>query len=166
MRSRFRLKILLASTGLAASLGAACSSTSTATEPSGGPDGGGGGGDSIWTKFGITDPKPPTVKFEDVKSPYPEDAASCKAFTESAYPDAHSCGCDNCLALQRQCDALEGCKEVTECYIGIKCTEVYSCYLAPTDTKCVPIVDKWGNTGLATAISLKLTDCAVAAKCR
>ena len=146
-------------------LGAACSSDSSGP---GGPQVGSADSlatatDSIWVKFGIDDPKPPQTIYRDKAAPYP-DAAGCKAFT-SAYPATHDCTCDACFDLQQQCDALPGCIEIAECGISIGCKDAYTCYLTPADPKCVPIIDKWGNTGLAAALSLKLGECRTTAAC-
>jgi hypothetical protein len=116
---------------------------------------------SIFKKLGIKDPKSPTVIFADLKAPY-ADAAGCKAFPSNVQ-DAHDCTCDKCFSLQQQCDAIQGCIEIAECGISIGCTDAYSCYLTPIDApvnKCVPLIDKWGNTGVAAAISLALAACA------
>jgi hypothetical protein len=157
----------LASLGLV--LGAACS----------GEDGDDGDGEvtgdvSIYDKFGI-DPPPddtPTFRFDGVASPY-EDAAGCKAF-DNPFPEVHSCSCDSCFDLQRQCDALEGCREISECGVAIGCSGANDCYLGPTapDPKdptkkgCVAVIDKWGNTGTATAIANLLGACTVEKGCR
>jgi hypothetical protein len=137
---------------------------------------GGGGGDdivipprgsgSIYDDLDIEDPEPAEFYFEDVPAAY-EDVEGCKAF-ESAYPDVHSCSCDNCFEVQRQCDSLEGCREISECGIAIGCQDAFDCYLAPMagNEMCIPIIDKWGNTGVSAALSLQLGACTVAAGCR
>lgn len=121
-------------------------------------------GGSIYKALGVEDPMPDEFHFSDVEAPY-DDVAGCKAF-DSAFPDVHSCSCDNCYDVQRQCDALQSCREIAECGIDIGCTDAYSCYLAASDPQCVPIIDKWGNTGVAVALSLQLGTCTVDAGCR
>ncbi len=112
---------------------------------------------SIFTRMGIDDPKAPEFDFDTVAKPY-DDAAGCKAFSTNIKPQ-HDCSCDSCFDIQQQCDALPGCIEIAECGTSIGCSDAYTCYLTPTDTKCVPIIDKWGNTGVSAALSLALATC-------
>jgi hypothetical protein len=152
---------------------AACSSDDGSSPPGSGGSGsianGGGGGipprgsGSVYEDLGIEDPQPDEHYFNEVSASY-DDVEGCKAFT-TAYPDIHSCSCDNCYDIQRQCDSLEGCQEISECGISIGCSDAFSCYLAPADAKCVPIIDKWGNTGVSAALSLRLGECTRAAGC-
>jgi len=163
MSRRFRLKsLLIACCGLLGALAVAC-----ADEDSGGEGEGTTKWDpeiSIWEFMDVEDPQPDETLYQDTASPY-EDAAGCKAF-ENAFPEIHDCMCDKCFDVQQQCDALEGCREIAQCGIEIGCTDAYSCYLTPADAKCVPIIDKWGNTGLAAAVSLALSACSVEQQCR
>lgn len=108
-------------------------------------------------------------QFNTLPEPYPAgDAAACKAFLEESdeIKAVHDCSCDACADLQRQCDALEGCQEISRCAIKIDCSDANDCYLVPKAPDCVPIIDKWGNTGLHTAISNRLGECTRAAACR
>jgi hypothetical protein len=160
MRHRFRARAGVSAVALAslASFFAACSSdegdpTPTANHPSG----------NIWNELGVDEPERKEVRFADVKAPY-TDIEGCKAF-KSNVPDSHDCGCENCFDIQQQCDALPGCIEIAECGISIGCTDAYTCYLTPTDAKCVPIIDRWGNTGVASALSLALSKCSQENSC-
>jgi hypothetical protein len=121
---------------------------------------------TIFKDLGVDEPKRDETRFEEVAAPY-ADEAGCKAF-DTKFPEAHDCQCENCFALQQQCDALPGCIEIAECGIEIGCTDAYSCYLtAPAGKQqCVPIIDRWGNTGTASALSLALSGCSGASKCR
>jgi hypothetical protein len=121
---------------------------------------------SIFDDLGVDDPEHDEFIFKNVKKPY-EDEAGCKAF-DSRFPDEHDCACEKCFAVQQQCDALPGCIEIAECGIEIGCTDANSCYLlAPAGKQqCVPIIDRWGNTGTASALSLTLSTCTADNKCR
>jgi hypothetical protein len=147
-------------------------------------DAGGGGG--IYRKLGVTPPgaknedgeKTPTgFDFGTVKSPY-EDADGCKAFTSKDMPKGfhapeRDCLCDNCFDLQRQCDALVGCQEIMHCVLEIGCTDANSCYLGPPKKPgvdpegkgCIEVIDRWGNGGVATALSNIIGDCTKANNC-
>ena len=154
----------------------ACSSDGTDGDGTGGN--GGGGGDSadplkppprsangsIFDDLGVKEPERKESYNKDVPSPY-EDAAECKEF-DSAFTDVHDCACDKCFKLQQQCDALQGCIEIAECGIEIGCKDANTCYLLASNTQCVPIIDKWGNTGTASAISLALSGCMFDNGCR
>ncbi|MBM4362576.1 MAG: hypothetical protein FJ104_07835 [Deltaproteobacteria bacterium] len=132
-------------------------------------------GDDILADMGVADTPglaedlKREFQFTSVAEPYPAgDVAACKGFVEASDPikAIHDCSCDECGDLQRQCDALEGCQEIARCAIEIGCSDPYSCYLLPVNGKCIPIIDKWGNTGLHTAISNRLGECTTAKKCR
>lgn len=121
-------------------------------------------GGSIFDDLGIEDPERTETRFDQVSSPY-EDVAGCKAFG-SRFPEVHDCTCEHCFDVQQQCDALDGCIEIAECGIEINCFDANSCYLLATNQKCVPIIDKWGNTGTSAALSLALSGCSQQNKCR
>jgi len=118
--------------------------------------------------------KPATLvnfRFDQVAAPYP-DAASCKTYN-SDFPAtntaARPCLCDNCFKLQQQCDALKGCREELQCVLDSGCTDIGSCYMnAPPgrpDAPCRAVVDKWGNTSIASTLVEYLGECAAANHC-
>lgn len=171
MRHRFRAWAGLCVAGLASLSFAACSSDDepTDTNNENGELAPRDKSKSVYDQLGVEDPKANETKYADKKAPY-EDVAGCKAF-DAEYPEIHDCTCDKCFDLQQQCDALDGCIEIAECAISIGCKDAYSCYLAPSPAvpdsrKCIPIVDKWGNTGLASAVSLALAACLDSNGCR
>jgi hypothetical protein len=162
-------------------LAAACASKTDGAATGGGTD----GGNDIFAKINqkpgppVTNPNPPQFLYKDVKEPYADnDTAACKAFTSDVFPAGYkssirSCMCDNCFAMQRQCDALQGCQEDTKCSMDIDCRNVNTCYLGPAVTPldptgkgCVAVVDKWGNAGVSSALQVQLSDCSTANSCR
>jgi hypothetical protein len=103
---------------------------------------------------------PKTVRFDQLKDPWTADTAdACKALKPAAgsgFPATRACGCDHCLELMHQCDALQGCIEILDCILTANCTDPNSCYLSKKSgdpTGCVDVIDKWGNTGDAVAIA-------------
>jgi len=163
MRQRFRTWAGLAVLGLTSTVIASACSSDDKKDTEG--DGNGQEG-SIFKKLGITDPERHETIFADVKAPY-TDVAGCKAFPSNV-KEAHDCDCEKCFDIQQQCDALPGCIEIAECGIEIGCTDAYTCYLTPAagKEKCVPIIDRWGNTGTAAALSLALSACSGTNNCR
>jgi hypothetical protein len=105
------------------------------------------------------------VRFDQIPAPYP-DAASCKTYT-SDFPAtnaaARPCMCDKCFAYQQQCDALKGCREELKCVLDSGCTDITSCYI--NDGPCRDVVDKWGNTSVASTLVEFLGACSVANGC-
>ncbi|HEX4337407.1 MAG TPA: hypothetical protein VH062_15935 [Polyangiaceae bacterium] len=159
----------------------ACSSDAspTANANGSGDEADGGGGD-IYKTVGVAPPAasadgtatPVPYRYDQVKSPYDDgDAAACKAFSSDDLPagfktDERSCLCDSCFMIQRECDALIGCQQIMNCILSIGCTDSNSCYLAPQKTAldpdakgCVDVIDKWGNSGVSTALSNQIGDC-------
>jgi hypothetical protein len=148
---------------------------------SGSNDADGGG---IYSKLGVPPPAasadggltPQPFDFKDVKSPY-DDVASCKTFSSADVPkdfhsDQRACLCDNCFDLMQECDALQGCQQIMKCILDIQCTDSNSCYLAPQKTAldpdgkgCVEVIDRWGNAGVATALSNNIGTCSTPAGC-
>jgi hypothetical protein len=145
---------------------AACESDSEdptgASGSGGGPAGGNSGSSDIYEKLGIDRPPEDTPDFTyaDLPAPY-EDVDGCKAFSDRD-PDIRSCACDSCFELMRQCDALEGCREMFQCMIEQECVDVNDCYFGG---KCTEIIDRWGNTGASTAISRRLGTCSRESNC-
>jgi len=161
--------VVLAAAVLAAS---GCAGDEAEADEEGGtePQGDAGVPGNVFEKLGVEKPDLSNeFQFNSIPEPYPEgDVDACKAFgaDNPITKDVRDCSCEKCADLQRQCDALEGCLEVSTCAIEIGCNDAYTCYLIPSDAKCVPIIDKWGNTGLHTATSNRLGECTAAQQCR
>jgi hypothetical protein len=79
------------------------------------------------------------------------------AFTKNGHTAAHSCMCQNCFALQQQCDALPGCQEIEKCAFDTGCNSANACYL--TNGKCVAPINNWGTGSVSTALSSNLQTC-------
>lgn len=125
-----------------------------------------GDGD-IFQKLCIKDKPAKLVnfRFDQIPAPY-ADAASCKTYTSeypTTKPAARACLCDKCFKLQQQCDALKGCQEELKCVLDSGCTDINSCYI--NDGPCRDVVDKWGNTSVASTLVEFLGECGVANGC-
>ena len=120
------------------------------------------GGD-IFQRLCVENPNPPTFLFTSVPAPYATPAA-CKTFI-SEHAAARSCLCEmtNCFALQQQCDALPGCREIQKCGFDTGCHDANGCYLI--SGLCVAPIDKWGTGSVATALSQMLETCGQSHSC-
>jgi hypothetical protein len=118
---------------------------------------------SVYTVLGVTDPGVAPYLYNGVAKPYP-DAAGCHAYDAQGHQQMHDCLCDNCFALQQQCDALPGCKAIQKCGGDSGCTDPNSCYLIP-GAPCTTIIDQWGNGSVSTGLAQGLETCGQAAKC-
>ncbi len=140
----------------------AAPSVRAAAEPTRYP--GCGEGD-IFQKLCIQKPAElPNFRFDQVPAPY-TDAAGCKAF-DDAVPDERSCMCDKCFKLLQQCDALADCREELECITTSGCLGTPDCYLDGPAPPCRDVIDKIGNTSVATTIVQFLGECAMQNSCR
>jgi len=134
----------------------------------------------IFAKLGIAPPSstfadggatPQPFAYDEVQAPY-SDAAGCKAFSSQTAQATRDCLCDNCFALEQQCDALDHCIEIVDCGNRIGCTDAYSCYLTPaksaadpTGAGCVTEIDSAGNGSVSAALSLQIQQCRATSKC-
>lgn len=107
-------------------------------------------------------------QFDELELPY-EDSDACLVFQDEENgntSDEVMCLCDGCLELMQECDALPGCIEIRACILESGCTDANSCYLVPFVAPCTDVIDKYGNSSVATAISTALMDCATENACR
>lgn len=121
-------------------------------------------GDDSGTESGdIPEPR----HFSDLKLPF-TDAAGCIAANAKNHGDTSaitSCRCNACLEAMQECEAVSGCPEIMACSNRTRCTDEFSCYLFP-GAQCAPVIDTWGNSSLAVAISLDIMACSMPNNCR
>jgi hypothetical protein len=110
---------------------------------------------------------PEPRRFSELKLPF-TDAAGCIATNAKNHGDTSpitSCRCNACLEAMQECEAVAGCPEIMACSNETRCTDEFSCYLFP-GARCAPVIDQWGNSSLAVAISLEIMACSMPNNCR
>jgi hypothetical protein len=111
---------------------------------------------NIYDLLCIQDPGVVPFDYTSVKAPY-ADVAGCMAFDKIGHSAAHNCFCQNCFALQQQCDALPGCQQIQKCELDIGCTTAQSCYLG--GGPCVTPINNWGTGSVDTALTSLIATC-------
>jgi hypothetical protein len=120
-------------------------------------------GADIFDRLCVANPNPTTFNFSTVAAPYAAgDVTGCTSYV-AGHTSARACLCQNCFALQQQCDALQGCREIQKCGFDTGCTDADSCYLL--DGTCVTPINNWGVGSVATALSQMLETCGQSNKC-
>jgi hypothetical protein len=110
---------------------------------------------------------PPVYDFSALKIPF-ESSEKCKATFSKKYQDTSpvtTCRCDQCLDKMQECEAVPGCVEIMACSNRTGCRNEFDCYLFP-GAGCQEVIDRWGNSSLATAISIDIMACTDAKACR
>ncbi|HEX5658303.1 MAG TPA: hypothetical protein VFX59_13970 [Polyangiales bacterium] len=105
--------------------------------------------------------------FSELTLPF-NDAPACIATNSKKHQDDSSltgCRCNACLELMQECEAVQGCQEIVACSNRTGCLDEFSCYLFP-GAQCASIIDRWGNSSIATAISLEIMACTTTHNCR
>jgi hypothetical protein len=104
--------------------------------------------------------------FSELKIPF-ADSASCISTNAKKHDDTSgitSCRCNACLDYMQECEAVQGCQEIVACSNRTGCNDEFSCYLFP-GAQCAPVIDQWGNSSLAVAISLDILACSKTNNC-
>jgi hypothetical protein len=114
----------------------------------------------------VANPNESTFVYSSVPAPY-TDTAGCMAYQvsgQAGYAASRTCLCQNCYALEQQCDSIEGCREIQTCALKTGCNNVDSCYLVSGD--CATVINAWGNGSVATGLSEEIMNCAADAGCQ
>jgi hypothetical protein len=119
---------------------------------------------NIFQRLCIGTPDASSFTFAAVPPPY-GDVAGCKAFdADAGFSGPRNCSCDNCFALQQQCDALEGCIAIEECALKNQCFGANACYNNP-GAPCVTVINDYGSGGTASNLSALLFTCTTNSNC-
>jgi len=113
---------------------------------------------NVYQLLCVADPDETDFNFSTIAAPY-ADTAGCMAFNpmSEGHATARACLCQNCFALQQQCDALPGCQQIQKCGFDTGCNSPDTCYLI--GGACATQIDNWGVGSVATALTQMLETC-------